>query len=340
MTQDSTPAINLPPHRRPKSFPPPEFPPRRPKLFARTPPALFPSVLGLMGLGLALRRGFALLALPGGVVELLLGCMLGLWAFCILALLGKILRRPGVVLEELQTLPGRAGYSAASISLMLVAAVLIPYAPTVASAVVWLSLTVHLVLAILIIRVMIASPPEMRMVTPIWHLSFVGFIVAAMPAAQLGMVDLARAILWAAIPLAVFIWAVSLSQLIKRIPPAPLRPLLAIHLSPAALFVTVSALLGQVVLAQVFAVIGVVILASLAGFGRWITAAGFSPFWGGLTFPVAAFASALLMLGGVAEPFGFVVLLAALGLVPMVAWRVIGMWPGGKLAAKTGAIEA
>lgn len=340
MTQDTPSQIKLTPQRRPKAFPPPEFPPRKPKLFARTPPALFPSILGLLGLGIALRRGFAVLALPGGVVELLLGCLLGLWAFAVVALLGKIARRPAVVLEELKTLPGRAGYATAAMSVMVVAMVLVPYSAVVAGALVYLSLAIHLGLAVLMIWVMMAAPPEMRMVTPIWHLSFVGFIVAAVPAAQLGMVDLAQAVLWATIPMAVAIWAISLTQLIKRIPPAPLRPLLAIHLSPAALFVTVAVLLGQVALAQGFALLGVVILAGLIGFGRWITAAGFSAFWGAFTFPLAAFASALLTLGGVAEPLGLLVLLAALGLVPMIALRVIKMWPAGKLAAKTGAIEA
>ena len=43
---------------RPKAFPPPEFPPHRAKLFAKMPPAVFPVLLGLLGLGLALRRGF------------------------------------------------------------------------------------------------------------------------------------------------------------------------------------------------------------------------------------------------------------------------------------------
>ena len=50
--------------RRPKAYPPPEFPPRRPKLFAKTPPAVFPVVLGLLGLGLALRRAADVTGLP------------------------------------------------------------------------------------------------------------------------------------------------------------------------------------------------------------------------------------------------------------------------------------
>ena len=73
--------------RRPKAYPPPEFPPRRPKLFAKTPPAVFPVVLGLLGLGLALRRAADVTGLPGAVAELVLGLVLGLWAFATAALL-------------------------------------------------------------------------------------------------------------------------------------------------------------------------------------------------------------------------------------------------------------
>lgn len=326
--------------QRPKAFPPPEFPPRRPKLFARMPPAVFPSVLGLLGLGIALRRAFAGFALAGGVVELVLGLLLGLWGFAIAGLLVKVARRPAVVAEELKTLPGQAGYAAASMSTMVAAAIVLPYAPGLAVALVWSALAVHLAVAVVLIRGLVSLPAEARLVTPVWHLSFVGFIVAAVPAAQLGMVGLAQAILWATLPVAGAIWAMSIWQLVKRVPPAPLRPLLAIHLSPAALFVTVAVLLGQQALAQVFAGIGLAILAVLLVNARWITEAGFSPFWGAMTFPLAAYASGLLLLGGVAEGAGLLVLLGALAFVPMVAWRVISMWPAGKLAAKTGAIEA
>ena len=39
---------------RPKRYPPPEFPPRRAPAFARTPPAIFPVLLGLCGLAFGL----------------------------------------------------------------------------------------------------------------------------------------------------------------------------------------------------------------------------------------------------------------------------------------------
>lgn len=340
MTEDmpKTAAPRVAP-RFPKMAPPP-FPPGKPRLFARTPPAIFPSILGMMGLGIALRGGFAVMAIPGDLVEVALGAMLAYWAFALLALAVKVMLRPLVMLEDLRGLPGRAGYAAASMSVMVAALVVLPYSAAAATFLVYASLVLHVVIAAVMIRALLASAPEMRGVTPIWHLSFVGFIVAAVPAMQLGMVDLANGILWATVPVAVGIWAVSAFQLITRIPPPPLRPLLAIHLSPAALFVTVSAGLGYGAVAQGFAIFGGAILFGLLIKARWITEAGFSALWGAFTFPLAAFASALMALGGVAEYAGLAVLLGAIALVPMVAWRVLLMWPGGKLAAKTGASQA
>ncbi|GAB1480657.1 tellurium resistance protein [Paracoccaceae bacterium] len=326
--------------RRPKTFPPPEFPPRRVAAFARTPPAIFPVILGLLGLGLALRRALEALQLPVGLVEAALGGLLVLWAFGWLALAVKIARRPGVLAEEMRVLPGRAGLAAASMSGMVAAAVLLPYAPGVALGLALLSLGLHAALAGLLIAVLLRLPPEAREVNPAWHLAFVGFVVAAVPLAQLGWTGLAAAILWATMAAAAAIWAISVLQLTRRIPPAPLRPLLAIHLAPAALFSTVAGLLGMAGLAQGLALIGAAILLALVLAGRWVLAAGFSPLWGAITFPLAAYASALVLLGGWYELPGLVLGLAALGVVPAIAWHVLKLWPGGKLAAKTNAAEA
>jgi tellurite resistance protein len=326
--------------RRPKAYPPPEFPPRRPKLFAKTPPAVFPVVLGLLGLGLALRRAADVTGLPGAVAELVLGLVLGLWAFATAALLIKIARRPGVVLEDLKVLPGRAGLAAASMSGMAAAGVLVPYAPGMALVLAVVAVLAHAVLAVLLGIVLLRGPKEARGVNPTWHLSFVGFIVAAGPLVYLGHADWAQVILWATMVAAAAIWGLSLAQLIGRIPPAPLRPLLAIHLSPAALFCTVALALGQMQLATSFALFGAVIVLALVAASRWITAAGFSPLWGSFTFPMAAFASAMIAMGGVWQKAGFVWLVIAALAIPMIAWRVLKMWPGGKLAGKTNAAEA
>lgn len=343
MTEPQSP----PKDRRPKMFPPPEFPPRKAARFAKTPPAVFPVILGLLGLGLALRRGLAGTALAEPA-EALNGALLVLWAFAAVAMLGKIARRPGVIFDDMKPLPGRAGLAAAVMSMMAAAGLLQPFAPGLALGMALVALGLHLGLAGLMAAVLLRLPPEAREVNPAWHLSLVGFIVAGPVLVQAGWTAAAQALLFVTMAAAALIWGVSLAQLLRRIPPAPLRPLLAIHLAPASLFATVAALLGQPVLAQAFAAFGAVIFLALLVSARWIAAAGFTALWGAMTFPLTAFASALILTGGATggvagggwRMAGLAVLVLALGAVPAIAWNVLKLWPGGRLAAKTNAAEA
>lgn len=325
-------------HPRPKMYPPPEFPPRRPARFARTPPAVFPVMLGLIGLGLALRRGLEAAGLPLGLAEAVLGAVSVLWAFAVFAYLAKMVRRGSVIFDDLRTLPGRAGLAAGTMGALALAAVLAPYSVEVARGVLMAGLMAHGALMLAVLRVFAGMPPEGREVTPAFHLTFVGFIVGGVAAPAVGWQGLAVALLWVTVPVAVAIWAISALQLIRRIPPAPLRPLLGIHLAPASLFATVAGLAGYPALSLGFAVLGGVILLALAGSARWVLESGFSAMWGSLTFPLAAYASALFVAG--VEVAGLVVMVVALALVPWVAWRVITLWGSGRLAAVTNAAEA
>lgn len=329
---------DAPPRFRPKQYPAPEFPPRRPALFSRTPPAVFPVILGLLGLGLAGRRACAALGISGGAVEVALGAVTALWVFGLLAYGGKLLRRPAVLIEDLRILPGRAGVAALTMGAMLVAAVLVPYAPELAKVVLYLGLGVHGVLAVLVLKLFLASPVEQREVTPVWHLQFVGVIVGAIAAVPLGLVDLAAWLLWGTVPLAVGIWTMSVVQLIRRVPPAPLRPLLAIHLAPASLFATVAASLGMSYLGMGFLALALLIVLGLVVAVSWMTESGFSAMWGAFTFPVAAYASAMFANG--LDVTGVIALMVALGIVPFVAFRVLQSWGKGDLAAKTNAAQA
>lgn len=336
--------LDVPKDRRPRAYPAPEFPPRKPKLFARTPPALFPVLLGLLGLGLAARKGMAVLGLSssalGGLVEAALGALLILWVFAVLALKVKVIRRFGVLAEDMRVLPGRAGLAASTMSGMAAAAVLLPYAPGLALVLVLAALVAHAVMAILLLVTLAKLSPDARSVSPAFHLAFVGFIVGAGPLAQLGYLGLATVIFWVTMGLALAIWAVSVWQLWRAEPPAPLRPLLAIHLAPAALLSLVAGQIGAPGLAVGFAGLGMVIFLGLLSAARWITVAGFSPLWGSFTFPLSAFALALLSLGGTWELPGIVVLALALGVVPAIGWSVLSLWPGNRLAVKTNAAEA
>lgn len=337
-------APKIQPDRRPRAYPAPEFPPRKPRIFARTPPAIFPVLLGLLGLGLAARRGVGILGEAetpvGGLVETALGAILVLWAFAILALLAKGLRRPAVLAEDMRVLPGRAGLAAATMSGMAAAAVLVPYAPGLALGLALVALVAHAGMAGLLVAVIARMAPEARVVSPAFHLAFVGFIVGAVPLAQLGWMGLASGLFWACLAIAVVIWAASAAQFLRQSPPPPLRPLLAIHLAPAALLSQVGGLIGQEGLAMGLAALGAVLLLALLSGARWITATGFSPLWGAFTFPLAAYSNALMSLGGTWQGPGLALLAVGLGVVPAIAWHVLKLWPGNRLAVKTNAAEA
>lgn len=325
---------------RPKRYPPPEFPPRRAKLFAKTPPAVFPPILGGLGLALAVRMALARLGLDGGFGDLLAGVTVALWAFAAVAYLGKLVRRPGVVVEDLRVLPGRSGLAALTMGGMVAATLVSAHAGAVGALLLVVALAGHAVLALLLARLLLSLPPEARAVNPTLHLSFVGFIVAAPAAMAQGWGGLAEGLFWASLLVALVIWALSLRQFLHAVPPAPLRPLLAIHLAPAALLATVAGLLAKPGLGVIFAGLGLVYLLVLVTSGRWLLAAGVSAMWGAFTFPLAALATALIVTGGVFLWPGVVLALVSLAVVPAILWWVLKRWPGGKLAAVTNAAEA
>lgn len=325
---------------RPRHYPPPEFPLRRPVAFSRTPPAIFPPVLGLLGLVVALRPGLDRWGLPREVADLAAGMVLPLWAFAVCTYTLKLSRRISVIRDDLKVMPSRGGLAAATMGGMVAGGLLSSFAPRLATGLLVVMLTLHAVLAILTLRTLVALPPEGRAVNPGWHLTFVGFIVAAPAAVSLGLPDLARALFFATLPPALGIWGASLVQLVRRVPPAPLRPMLAIHLAPASLLATTASLLGLDLVAAVFAWMALAIALALFAALRWITSAGVSALWGAFTFPLAAASTALMLQGGALGWAGQGLLVLALVTIPWIAWRVLKLWPGGQLAARTNTAEA
>lgn len=326
--------------RRP--MPPPLYVPK-PGFGRRTPPAVFAPIMGLFGLGLGWREGAAVFGMSPAIGDMILGAVSVVFVFALVAYVAKPVRRVAVLVEDMRVLPGRAGLAAASLSLMLLAASLAPLAPRVATVLALCAFVAHLGLVALLVYVLRTSPPEGRVVTPVFHLSFVGFIIGGVAANALGHHDIARWIIWAMLVPAGTIWGISLRQIITRVPPAPLRPLLAIHLAPASLFTIVFHGAGMPAAAQGFAVLAGLIFIALLVSLRWLTESGFSPLWGAFTFPLAAFASALMLVSDGSGVLGLgagVVLALATCVVPVIAYKVLKMWPGGTLAAKTNAAEA
>lgn len=311
----------------------------------RTPPALYPPVLGLFGLALAWGRTADVFAMPAAIGQLLMGAMVLLYLYLAGHYLAKAAARPGVVAEDLKLLPGRAGLAALTMAGMLFAAGLIPYSAILAKVALVLAIAGHLVVLAIVTRDLVTGPAEARRVTPVMHLVFVGLIVSPIPALPLGWTGYASLVFWVTLVAALVIWGLSALQFARETPPPPLRPLLAIHLAPASLLGSVAMLIGMPGLAFLFGALGIGLVAALVGFGRWVTAAGFSPFWGAFTFPLAAFASLMMMLAGAGygEAFrilGGLALIGATFFIPWIAIRVGQMWLKGMLAVKTNAAVA
>lgn len=324
---------------------PPRFAPA-PKpagLWRRTPPAIFPPILGLFGLGLAWRKAADVFPVPAAVGELMLGAVTLVFLFALVAWLSKPLRRPGVVLEELRALPGRAGVAAMSLSMMLMAAALVPYAPQVALAAVVSATALHLVQAVLVLLTFWRGPADTRVVTPVWHLIFAAFIVGCSAWVPLGHVAVAQTLFAMMLPVACGILGASLWQFVQRVPPVPLRPLLAIHVAPISLLSMTASQLGHTTLALGFALAALTLAVVVAGAARWLTAAGFSPLWGAFTFPAAALCNALMLVAPrspLLEAAAGITLVGATLIILPIAGRIGRDWASGRLAGQTNAATA
>lgn len=314
--------------------------PQKPRFGDQVPPAIFPPLLGLCGLALALARGVEVFGIPKPLVDIVTGAVTLLILFAVLAYSLKLIRRFGTVREDIKTLPGRAGTASMVLSLYCLAAALLPFSATIAKGVLFATFAWHVVLVMLKTRFLVSLPAEQRLITPVWHLSYVGFIVAVLSAAPLGFGQFSMFIFAGTFSAALAIWVLSLRDLLVNQTPPPLRPTLAIHLAPASLFSVATGLLGWTVVSVAFGVLAIGILAALLAKARWLTAAGFSPFWGAFTFPLAAFSSAMMSLAEQSMVFGILGALSlagALAIIPLIAVRVLKLWASGQLALKTNA---
>jgi len=278
----------------------------------------------------------------GAVGQVVMGAVTLLFLFALGSYLAKIAARPGVVLEDLKVLPGRAGLAAMTMAGMLLAVALLPWSQAVARAVLALAVAGHVAVMVLVLRALLTGPVEARTVTPVFHLTFVGLIVSPLAALPLGWTGFSTVVFWASLVAAVLIWIASAVQFARKDVPAPLRPLLAIHSAPASLLATVALLLGYGALGFGLAIWAMVLVAVLVARARWLIAAGFSPLWGAITFPLAAFASTMMILsaagyGGGFRLIGALALVAATFFIPWVAVKVGQMWLKGALGPKTNA---
>lgn len=306
------------------------------------PVAVFPPILGLCGLAAGWRGAVLSLGVPPALPEMLAGAVAAVAVLALVALTTKIARRPGVVIDEVQTLPGRAGLSAAVLVLYLLAMLAAPLSGGLGRGLLILGLAAHLGLLAVLIPALITGPQERRRVTPVWHLAFAGGLVAALAAQALGWPGLAAVLFWPSATVAVMIWGLSAAQFARESVPAPLRPLLVIHLAPVALIGMVGLGLGVGWLAMAAAGAALAVLTLMAARAGWLLTAGFSPFWGALTFPLAATAALWVQMAAshpLRIPAVLLLVLATLVVLP-VAFAILRLWAVGELAVRTNAAAA
>ena len=309
----------------------------------QTPPAGFPVLLGLLGLGTAWRNAGAVYGTMGWLGEVLLGAAMTVFLAGFAGYLVKFLRRPGVLADDLKTLPGRAGFAAMMMSWMLVAGALMPYAGGLARVVLIGAMLGHGAAMLVAIRVLMQMPPEGRKMTGVWHLTFVGSIVGAVVAGNIGWSGLAMTVFVLTALAALWIYVGTLIRINPLQTPPPLRPTLAIHLGPVSLFGSAALALGLTGIAQVMGWVSLVVFLILTARVLWLTAGGFSALWGAFTFPLAAFAALMVLLtdvNAVFQSFGLIALLVATLTIPPIAVKVLQLWIKGKLAPATNAASA
>lgn len=324
-------------------FPPPPPLPQKVGLFRRVPPAIFPAVLGVLGLVMAWGHAVRVLGMPRSLIDLASGMVTLLFLFCFAAYFAKVIRRPGALIEDLGTLPGRTGVAAMPIGMMVLASLLAPVAAGLARLCLVAGFVILLAIALYVLPRRLTGTDTAGPTTPAMHLVFVGFILAPGAVIQLGLptVWLMWLIAYCAFA-ALVVLALSVGPIITGKGAEALRPLQTIHLAPAAFIATACFLGGWDRVGAVALGISIVFAMLLAGRSRWMTAGGFSPFWSSFTFPLTAFAGALLTgyeaLGNSGlRVLGGLVLVAVTLYVPVIAYRVLMMWAKGALAAKTNA---
>ena len=144
----------------------------------RAPSAMFPICLGAIGAGLLWRKAAETLGAPAAIGEVWLALAIALSSVCAVFYARKLALRPAAILDDLGPVPTRAAVSAASMCMMLTAAALVPYAPGLAALLLLGGVAHHLIHAVMVLWVLVHSPPEERVINPTLYLPFVGQIVA------------------------------------------------------------------------------------------------------------------------------------------------------------------
>lgn len=290
---------------------------------AHLPLPLLAIPMGTGGVGLAWREAARALGAPTLIGEALLLATAALWLLLVGLQGWRALLHTEAFLAELRH-PVRVAFAAApTIGLMILSAAFWPYAPGFGALLWSLAVPLHLIVAMLLLRRVLGGRGEAAMLAPPLLIPFVGNILAPVFGARMGFLDAS----WMMFGLGLVLWLMVMPLLLHRLLagpplPPPLKPAIAIFLAPPAVGALALVALTGSTGGPVLMLAGVALLfaAVLVSLAREIAAAPFGPAWWGLTFPTAAFAILVMVLGAPAL-LAWTALLLTTGITGYVAWR-------------------
>lgn len=252
--------------------------------------------------------------------------------------LAKLAARPAVLLDDLKIAPARGAVTAGSMCWMLVAAILVPHTPEIARVIWWGALVLHTLYLICVVRSLVELENPMAVVTPILLLPFVGYIVAAVSGGALGYEALSRGLILGSIPIVMLILLLSLINAGRDRIALPDRISFVIALAPVSIYAIAAKSIMDPAALLIFVYVSLVVFAGLLLASKWMLTGGWKPSWAALTFPLAAFAGAMIQAeaeGLIPSPIQWVALALASFVIPFVLYRTCQMWVRGKLAEAT-----
>ena len=307
---------------------------------AHVPVPLFAVVMGLGGLGLAWRRAHEVLGWPGAIGEALLVLAAVGFAAILTLYAVKLARRPAAVRAEFRH-PIRVNFfPAISISTLLMAGGLLPYAARVAEALFLVGAAGQLALALVIINRWITHNIEIQHSNPAWFIPVVGNILVPVFGVRLGWPELS----WFFFSVGVVFWLLLFTIVLYRIIfhdqlPQKFLPTLFILMAPPTIGLAAYLQLNGGdfdAFARVLLFSGLFIALLLVTMAPLFLRLTFFVSWWAYTFPSAALAIACLAYcEHVAHPgsavLAAVVLLAATAIIAAVAVRTTAALLAGKL---------
>jgi tellurite resistance protein len=298
-------------------------------LAIRLPARLFAAVMGLAGLSLAWRSAAGILAVPAWIGEAL--GVLSLVVFLILSAgyVAKLIRTPEAVRSEFDDPVQSSFIATITVSLLLLAGVLRPWAFAVADGV-WLAgASLQLLLAVVLSYRWLRQRPDIGQINPGWFIPTIGNIIATITGAALGHIELSWFFFAVGLIFTLILYPVVLYRLImhETLPPA-LQPTLWILIVPPALIFLASLALGGSFngVAQGFFSIALLVAFLLVIRLRQFLALPFTASWWAYTFPLDALAIAALRYHeGLGAGFSLALAVVTLGLATLVLTAVFGL---------------